>query len=148
MTDITCVVRTIVQLRDTMSADRAVLVAITGIDGSGKGFLAAAIVEALRARGLKVAGLGVDGWLNLPARRFSVTNPAEHFDHDALRLDEMWRPLGRPLRDHHSLRVEAEHAEETATAYRRRTYDFETVDVIVLEGIYLLTMKVVGVVSE
>lgn len=50
----------------------------------------------------------------------------------------MFEQLVLPLRDHRSVRVEADFAEETATDYRRHTYAFEDIDVIVLEGIYLL----------
>jgi uridine kinase len=43
-----------------------------------------------------------------------------------------------PLRDARSLRLEADFAEETATEYRRHIYAFTDLDVVVLEGIYLL----------
>src|SRR5262249_17229368 len=76
--------------------------------------------------------------LNLPQERFSNVNPAEHFYLHAFRFDQMFAALVLPLRDRRSLRIEAEYAEETATAYRRHIYAFEDIDVIVLEGIYLL----------
>jgi uridine kinase len=124
--------------RAVVPAHRAVLVAVTGIDGSGKGYLSATIVAALRGRGVRVAALGVDGWLNLPSQRFSATNPADHFYRHALRFEDMFAQLVLPLRDRRSLRVDVDHVEETATAYHRHTYDFQAIDVIVLEGIYLL----------
>lgn len=34
--------------------------------------------------------------------------------------------------------MEADFAEETAAAFRRHTYEFRDIDIIVLEGIYLL----------
>lgn len=80
----------------------------------------------------------MDGWLNLPAVRFSPSDPAAHFYRHALRLDDMFAQLVLPLRDRRSYRVTIDFAEETATAYRPHTYAFEDVDVIVLEGIYLL----------
>jgi uridine kinase len=132
------IVDTTVQRRDVVSARRAVLVAVSGIDGGGKSYLARGIVEALRARGVRAAGLGVDGWLNLPSRRFSATDPAEHYYQHALRFDDMFAQLVWPLRDRRSLRVEVDHVEETASLYHRHTYDFTAIDVIVLEGIYLL----------
>ena len=33
--------------------------------------------------------VGIDGWLNLPEKRFSQTQPAEHFYANAFRFDEM-----------------------------------------------------------
>ncbi len=50
----------------------------------------------------------------------------------------MFAQLILPLRDHRSLRIVADYAEETATEYRRHVYEFEDADVIALEGIYLL----------
>lgn len=117
---------------------RAVLVALSGIDGSGKGFVAARIVAALEERGLRVAGINIDGWLNLPRVRFGDTDPAEHFYLHAIRFDELFAQLVLPLRERRSLVLDADFAEETATAYVKHRYAFEDVDVIVLEGVYLL----------
>jgi uridine kinase len=50
----------------------------------------------------------------------------------------MFSRLVLPLRDCRSLRLEADYAEETAAEYRRHIYEFEGLDVILLEGIYLL----------
>ena len=85
-----------------------------------------------------MAVIGIDGWLNLPPARFDPLNPAAHFYEHAIRFDEMFERLVSPLRDRRSIRLEADWAEETATAYRRHVYDFRDVDVILLEGIYLL----------
>jgi uridine kinase len=117
---------------------RSVLAAITGIDGSGKGYVTARIARALERLGIRVATVNVDGWLNLPHVRFDAANPAEHFYLHAIRFEELFSHLVLPLRDLRSVRVEANFAEETATAFRRRTYVFEDIDVILLEGIYLL----------
>lgn len=124
--------------RERVPVSRSVLVALTGIDGCGKGFVAARLAEALRRRDVRVAGLNVDGWLNLPRVRFGERDPAEHFYRHALRFDEMFDRLVLPLRDHRAVHVEVDHADETATAYVRRRYDLDDVDVVVLEGIYLL----------
>jgi len=115
----------------------ALLVGISGIDGSGKGFLTARLAPHLEARALKVASINVDGWLNLPARRFSPDRPASHFYHHALRLEELFSQLVLPLRDHRRVDLVAEFAEETATTYRPHRYHWEGVDVVLLEGIYL-----------
>src|SRR5947208_6580373 len=65
----------------------ALLVGLSGIDGSGKGYLAGNLVAALTDGGLKAAAINVDGWLNLPAVRFDPARPGEHFYENALRLD-------------------------------------------------------------
>jgi uridine kinase len=136
--DMESMVGRIVEARDRESAARAVLVAITGIDGSGKGYLAAQMMAALQGRGIHVVLLGIDGWLNLPDRRFSRDNPAEHFYLNALRFEALFSQLVFPLRDRRSIRLEADYAEETATSYRKQLYEFSDVEVILLEGIYLL----------
>jgi uridine kinase len=139
--DPNAVAEAIVRLRRLIPAGRAVLAAVSGIDGCGKGFVSRRIADALRACGLRTAVINIDGWLNLPHRRFSDTDPAEHFYRHAIRFDEMFAQLVLPLRAARSLRLEADCAEETATRYRKHRYAFDDVDVILLEGIYLLQRR-------
>ena len=138
MSDLQTVVSQILDARRSVPAQRSVLAAITGIDGCGKGYVTARIVNALQAKGIRAAGINIDGWLNLPHKRFTAPNPAEHFYLHALRFEELFVQLILPLRDQRSLRIEADFAEETATEYRRHLYEFVDIDVIALEGIYLL----------
>lgn len=128
----------ILEVRRSVSKQRSLLVAVSGIDGSGKGYFTAQIVKALQVKGVRAASIEIDGWLNLPHVRFSTVNPPEHFYLQAIRFDEMFEQLVLPLRDRRSLRVEADFTEETAADYRRHIYEFEDIDVLVLEGIYLL----------
>jgi uridine kinase len=130
--------RLILARRRDLPATRALLACVTGIDGSGKGYVTARLTDRLRGQGVNIAAVGIDGWLNLPAVRFDPANPAEHFYRHALRFDELFAQLVLPLRDRRTLRLEADYAEETATAYRTQVYDFANVDVILLEGIFLL----------
>ena len=128
----------ILDVRRSVPLGRSVLLAISGIDGCGKGYLTTRLVEGLEASGLRTAAVNIDGWLNLPGKRFDASRPAEHFYRHAIRFREMFDELILPLRDRRSVRVVADYAEETATDYRRHVYEFEDVDVIALEGIYLL----------
>lgn len=137
-TDVRAVTDRLLEVRASVPRERAALVAVSGIDGCGKGWLTRKIVDDLQARGIKAANINIDGWLNLPAKRFSDKNPAEHFYLHAIRFDEMFAQLVLPLRDARSIRVETDFAEETATAYRKQLYEFTDIDIIVLEGIYLL----------
>jgi uridine kinase len=138
MADLQAVIERIVETRASIPAQRSVLVAITGIDGCGKGYFAAQALEQLTERGIRAAIIHVDGWLNLPDERFGNSNPADHFYRHAIRFDEMFGRLVLPLRNQRSLWLEADYAEETASEYRKQTYEFEDLDVILLEGIYLL----------
>jgi len=118
--------------------DRALLAAVSGIDGSGKGYVSARIVDALRSRRLKAMTIHIDGRLNLPQKRFAEDNPAEHFHLHAIRFQEMSDQLVSPLRNRRSVYLVADQVEETAAAYSARTYDLRDLDLIVLEGIFLL----------
>jgi uridine kinase len=128
----------IVKTRAILPDDRAALVAISGIDASGKGYLTVRFTEALQRHNLRVANINIDGWLNLPHIRFDKNNPAENFYLRAIRFEEMFVKLVFPLRDRRSVTVEMDYAEETAAAYRRQAYAYADIDVILLEGIYLL----------
>jgi uridine kinase len=116
---------------------RALLVGLSGIDGSGKGYLAERLTTRLRLKGIEAVGINVDGWLNLPDRRFDPARPAEHFYQHALRMDDLFERLILPLKATRRADIMMDFAEETATAYRRQRYRFEDVDVVLLEGIYL-----------
>lgn len=116
---------------------RAALVGVSGIDGSGKGYIAGALACRLSQRDLNVAVINADGWLNLPHKRFGLANPGEHFYAHAFRFDEMFSQLILPLRERRSMQLDMEYTEETAAAYRRHTYEFADIDVILLEGIFL-----------
>lgn len=133
----------ILKARQAAPARRSVLVAISGIDGSGKGYLSARIVALLRAHGARTVAIHVDGWLSLPHVRFDESDPAGHFYRHAIRFEELFSKLVLPLREQRSVRLIADHAEETSTEYRRHVYDFNDVDIIVLEGIYLLKRELV-----
>ena len=82
----------ICELRKQSNA-RALLVGLSGIDASGKGYLATKLENLLCQAGLKVALIGIDGWLNLPHVRFSMARPGEHFYEHGIRLAEMFEQL-------------------------------------------------------
>lgn len=128
-------VEVIKERRSGLSEMRALLVGISGIDASGKGFVTSKIAEELKA--FNVAAINVDGWLNLPATRFDPSNPGENFYNKGLRLDEMFERLVLPIKRDRELDLTMEYAEETATKYRPFTYRLSNVDIILLEGIFI-----------
>jgi uridine kinase len=93
----------VLDLRAATPRGRALLVALSGIDGAGKGVVAARLGDLLRARGLATALVGVDAWLRLPHERFDAYRPGEHFYARALRLEEMFERLVLPLRERRSV---------------------------------------------
>lgn len=116
---------------------RSLLVGISGIDGSGKGYLTSRMVVELHRQGKDAVGVNVDGWLNLPHHRFNAEKPAEHFYENALRLNEMFSQLILPLKASRAHDLVADFAEETATEYRPHRYIFNDIDIILVEGIYI-----------
>jgi uridine kinase len=138
MSELEPVADAILARRASVPPTESILAAVSGIDGCGKGYVTARLVAELKERDIHAVGINVDGWLNLPSRRFSSERPAEHYYQHAIRFEDMFEQLIVPLKRQRSVHVEMDFAEETAQAYRRHTFDFTDVDVIVLEGIYLL----------
>ena len=136
MSTLQTVVDRILDARSSITPQRSVLTAVSGIDPSGKGYFTERLVGALQAKGVSAVAINVDAWLNID--RFDASNPAEHYYRHAIRHEAMFAQMVLPLRDTRSLRIEMDYADETATEYRRRVYEFVDVDVIALEGIYLL----------
>lgn len=95
--------------RNEVPAERALLVGISGIDASGKGYIADKTISGLS--GLNVALINADGWLNLPDVRFGPADPAENFYKNALRLDEMFERLVLPLKTNRSVDLTMDFAE-------------------------------------
>jgi uridine kinase len=131
------VVNAIAQKRGAFAPDRAVLVGISGIDASGKGYLAAKIADRLQMEGLKVALIDGDDWLNLPDVCINRDNYAEHFYEHAIRFDEMFEQLIVPSTQNRTISVTADCADAKATSYRKQCYEFRKIDIVLLEGIFL-----------
>ena len=137
MSSIDEVIRKIRERRASVPDTRSLLVGVSGIDGCGKGYLARQFEAHLALHGVTPAIVNVDGWLNLPERRFNPIAPAENFYENAIRFDEFFTNLVVPLRDRRSVHLVADFVEETASDYRKHTYDFKDVSVVLVEGIFL-----------
>jgi len=131
------VISAIIEKRKALSPQRALLVGISGIDAAGKGFVTARIAESLQMRGIKLAVINADDWLNLLHVRFHRQDPAKHFYENAIRFDEMFERVILPLRGTRNVSVESDFAEETATTFRKHCYAFRNIDIVLLEGIFL-----------
>jgi len=141
MLDVDGTTNEILKLRRRLSPSRALLVGVSGIDGSGKGWVTNRLEAALREAGETMVSINVDGWLNLPSRRFDPRRPAEHFYEHALRLEEAFSGVILPLRDTRSCDIVADFAEETATECQCKRYRFDDVSVILFEGIFLFKRR-------
>ncbi len=123
-------------MRREMPNEQTMLVGISGIDASGKGFVTSKLADALASR-LNVAVINADEWLNLPAVRFSETEPGRHFYENALRLDEMFESLIVPLKQNSKVDLTVDFLKETSTAFQTQRYFYEDIEIILLEGIFL-----------
>src|SRR5436309_13008793 len=92
-------IEAIVSIRTTTPQTRAALIGISGIDGSGKGFVTAQLDQRLRDLGWSVAVVGADDSLNLPDVCVNRNNLAAHFYDNALPREEMVKRVILPLRN-------------------------------------------------
>jgi hypothetical protein len=113
-------VEAIRECRAHVPRQRTAVLALSGIAGSGKGYLAHRVAAELRARGLRVAVLGVDPWLDLPERRLSRIEPARHFYRHAIRFAAYFEQLVLPLRARRSVRLVADGVGETVGGVQLR----------------------------
>jgi uridine kinase len=127
----------IVARRHALAANHALLVGISGIDASGKGFIAAKLAQRLRAKSWNVAVISADDWSNLPQFCINPDNYAEHFYEHAMRFNVMFQQLITPLRQSRGISVAADCAHAQATTYREKRYDFRNIDIVLVEGIFL-----------
>jgi len=127
----------ILRRRARVPETRCLLVGVSGIDGCGKGYVSRQLEARLALHGVIPAIANVDGWLNLPVRRFNQSDPAENFYENAIRFEQFFTQFVIPLRDRRNVHLVADFLEETASQYRKHTYDFKDVSVILVEGIFL-----------
>jgi uridine kinase len=138
MLDLTSTIQAIKQHRVSLPKDVAALIGISGIDGSGKGYITKQIAEQLSRVLGGIAVVNVDSWVTLPSKRFHRTRPAVHFYEHGLRMDEMWQETILPLRRKRQLDVTINACDATnAERYFPLRFHFRDIDVILLEGIFL-----------
>ena len=127
----------IVATRAERSAEQAILVGISGIDAGGKGFITEKIAKRLQGLGWRVATINTDDWLNLPEVCLSQHKRAEHFYEHAMRFDEMFDQLIVPLKENRAVSFVADCADAKGNR-RKHRYEFRRIDIVLLEGIFLL----------
>ncbi|WP_241392637.1 uridine kinase [Rippkaea orientalis] len=132
------VVSKIVEKYQELEYDYSLLVALSGIDGAGKGHLANQLSKSLNSLGMKTIIVHGDDWLNLPHIRFNAKNPAENFYRNGFRFEAMFKDLILPLKKQRFIQLEANILKETSTHYLPYFYDYEDIDIIILEAIYLI----------
>lgn len=114
------------------------IVGVSGIDGSGKGYISQKLHAQIGAAGLSCSLIGIDGWLQPPSKRFSECDPGGYFYKHGFRFDELQTQLFEPLCRSGRVDFVAKHADPTNSEemvdYR---YQIHRPDVIIFEGIFL-----------
>ncbi|MDJ1176483.1 uridine kinase family protein [Roseofilum capinflatum] len=138
LNDIHKAVDRIEQARSQISGDRSLLVALSGIDGSGKGVISNEILSMLTTRNLNIALIGLDAWHHPQSIRFNPDNPAQHFYDNAFRWQELFDSLILPLKQNKSIYLQAKSLDLKTDRFYDSTYDFKDIDIILFEGIFIL----------
>ena len=121
---------------------RPFLVGISGIDGSGKGYVGQQLRQHIIEQGWDCHLLGIDGWLQLPSRRFSQAEPAEHFYAHAFRFDDMQAQLMTPLAATGSVNCTAQHADPSdREVFVDYHYAIADAEIVIFEGIFLFQKR-------
>lgn len=123
-------------LHNKKESTKALIVAISGIEGGGKRVLTEKIAEALRLEGIRVAIVHGDDWEASESVRFNVMNSPEEYYLNAYRYDEMIEQLILPLKLFNSVKTSV--SLDDVMHPRTVEYNFEDVDIILIEGVYLI----------
>jgi uridine kinase len=113
------------------------IVAISGIDGSGKTHIAAHIREQLESQGIRTAVINLDPWHTSRAERLAPQDSARVFYERAFRWSEFFTMLLDPLARLGSIdrTLEVRRLDDDSLFLKR--YHFHDVTMVLVEGIFL-----------
>jgi uridine kinase len=115
---------------------KALVVALSGIEGSGKRELAQSIAGFLELDGIRVAVIRDADWEAPKDVRFNVMSSPEEYYFNAYRYDHMFEDLILPLKLFSTLKKSI--TLDDVMSPRTIEYDFTDIDIIIIEGVYLL----------
>lgn len=115
--------------------------AISGIDASGKGYIAKRLQEELEKKGFKVANINIDPWQNPICIRLRSENAAENVYENIFRWNDFFEQLIIPLQKKRSVYLATKGIRSDADIYYPLVYDFQEVDIVLIEGILLFKKK-------
>ncbi len=119
-------------------ASKAVLtVAISGIDGSGKGYITNLLQKELEERKYKIANINIDPWQNPIAVRLKKENAAVNVYENIFRWDEFFQHLIFPLQKNRGIYLETEGIRSDSNVYHPLVYNYNDLNILLIEGILL-----------
>ncbi len=131
-------IQRIAEQRRHLRANRALLVAVDGIDAARAQAFAEALRLGLAGAGLRTADFDTTGYRAVGRRRFAGPDAALTWYRDGFRFEELLQDVVLPLRGQRSLRAMVRHVEPTAAEAEPRFVEFGDLDVLVLCGPFLL----------
>ncbi len=117
---------------------RVFTVAVSGIDGAGKGFIAGLLQAELEKRGYNTALIHTDPWQHPLGQRLREEEPALHIYENIFRWDDFFGQLVVPLQRHKKIYLETKGIRTDADIYYPLLYDYHDIDILLIEGILLL----------
>ena len=123
-------------LHNKRESTKALVVAISGIEGGGKRALTNKVASALKLEGLSVAIIHTDDWEAPKSVRFNIMNSPEEYYLHAYRFDEMIEQLILPLKLFGSIKTSS--TLNDVMNPRTVEYDLENIDIVLIEGVYLI----------
>ena len=116
----------------------AFTVAVSGIDGAGKGYITLQLQKALEKKGYKIANINTDPWQNPIAVRLQKENAAANVYENIFRWNDFFEQLILPLKVNKSIYLPTSGILSDADIYYPLTYNYSDVDIILIDGILLL----------
>lgn len=130
-------VTSIIKKQSEVLGNKSLLVAVSGIDGSGKGYVTEKLVTALNQQNIHAVAINLDPWHTLPSQRFDSEGSPEHFYQNAFNFDGLFEQLILPLREQREINLTTVLTGILGIP-ETYTYHFTNVDIILIEGILLL----------
>lgn len=131
------IMSTLEQVLSTESQN-SVVVAISGIDGSGKTTLAQCLYSSMSDVGHNAVLVNLDDWHHRAEIRFNKDNWAGNYYENAYRFDELFHELIAPLKYSKAVNLTLDLLDATSDVFRPRNFRIDGVDLVILEGIFLL----------
>lgn len=122
----------------------AFTVAISGIDAAGKGYISKLLQTALKEQGFHTALIHIDPWQNPLPVRLVKENAAQNVYENIVRWDDLFDQLILPLKKNWHIYLETKGIRTDADIYYPLTYDLRNIDILLVEGIFLLKQELLS----
>ncbi len=136
--NISGILRAITRGRASLSDTNALLVAVSGIDAAGKTTVTNKLAFSLREDGLEVAMISLEKWHNPRRRPISGPSPAVTYYQEAYRWPPLFERLLLPLKQNRQVTLKNALIEVAPEQFQTQTYEFHDVDIVLVDGIFLL----------